>query len=306
MTTEKIKLLYIGGYSRSGSTILSNVLGEIDGFFNAGEMMFIWDRVISMEGICGCGVHVTKCDIWSRILDNAFGQSEGPDYSKLIQMRNENWQSGNVIRWRLSSKAKADLVSRLGYYLDNVERLYLAAGALINDDVIIDSSKNPAYLYLLSLIEGVELHVVHIVRDPRATAYSWLSKKKGFTSIPPWRSSVSWDAKNMAMEVLKGQFNESYIQIRYEDFIANPKDCVRAILGMLDETQRSLDFIRDDGITFKRNHCVYGNPDLFKKGRVKLLLDDRWKNMAVFDKLLATSLTWPFIYRYGYHRALSS
>ncbi|MFC1831585.1 sulfotransferase [Thermodesulfobacteriota bacterium] len=306
MTTVKIKLLYIGGYSRSGSTILSNVLGEIDGFFNAGELMFIWDRLISEEGICGCGVHVRDCNIWSRVLDNAFEDTEKPEYPKMIQMRNDNWQSGNVIRWRLSSKAKADLVSRLGYYLDNLEKLYWAAGTMISDDVIIDSSKNPTYLYLLSLIEGIELHVVHIVRDPRATAYSWLSKKQGFTSIPPWRSSVSWDAKNMAMEVLKGQFNEKYIQVRYEDFIANPKNSLRTILEVLGEEQRSLNFITDDGITFKRNHCVYGNPDLFKKGRVKLLLDDRWKSMTVFDKLLATGLTWPFIYRYGYHRALSS
>ncbi len=33
MQSNKIKVLYIAGYSFSGSTILANVLGEIEGFF---------------------------------------------------------------------------------------------------------------------------------------------------------------------------------------------------------------------------------------------------------------------------------
>ena len=110
----------------------------------------------------------------------------------------------------------------------------------------------------------------------------------------------------MAMEILRGQFNGKYIQIRYEDFIADPKKNLRKILGLLGEEHRTLDFIDDNGIAFKRNHCVYGNPDLFKKGKVKLLIDDRWKSMALLDKMLATGLTWPLIFKYGYHRVVSN
>ena len=32
------KVLFIGGYGRSGSTLLDRVLGSTDGFFSAGEL----------------------------------------------------------------------------------------------------------------------------------------------------------------------------------------------------------------------------------------------------------------------------
>jgi len=35
------RVLYIAGWGRSGSTILDNVLGQVDGFFSAGELMFL-------------------------------------------------------------------------------------------------------------------------------------------------------------------------------------------------------------------------------------------------------------------------
>ena len=58
MNAKKLTVVYIAGYSRCGSTILSNVLGEIPGWFNAGELMYIWNRMSSPDGICGCGAHV--------------------------------------------------------------------------------------------------------------------------------------------------------------------------------------------------------------------------------------------------------
>ena len=41
---DKIKVLYIAGPSRSGSTFLSSILGEIQGIFNAGEVIDVWDK----------------------------------------------------------------------------------------------------------------------------------------------------------------------------------------------------------------------------------------------------------------------
>jgi len=47
------------------------------------------------------------------------------------------------------------------------------------------------------------------------------------------------------------------------------------------------------------NHCV-GNPDLFKKDKVRLTLDERWRNMTRSDQLTATALTWRLKKRFGY------
>ena len=66
------KVLYIAGWGRSGSTILDNVLGQVDGFFSAGELMFLWRRGLIEGRLCGCGRPLRDCDVWMHILDRAY------------------------------------------------------------------------------------------------------------------------------------------------------------------------------------------------------------------------------------------
>lgn len=39
-----VKVLYVIGWGRSGSTILDNVLGQLDGCFSTGELHYFWER----------------------------------------------------------------------------------------------------------------------------------------------------------------------------------------------------------------------------------------------------------------------
>jgi len=41
---EKIKVVYIGGVGRSGSTLIDLLAGQADGFFSVGEIIWIWQR----------------------------------------------------------------------------------------------------------------------------------------------------------------------------------------------------------------------------------------------------------------------
>lgn len=45
--TAEVKVLYIAGWGRSGSTILDNVLGQVEGFFSGGELSYLWERGLS-------------------------------------------------------------------------------------------------------------------------------------------------------------------------------------------------------------------------------------------------------------------
>jgi hypothetical protein len=300
MDNNKVKLLYIGGYARCGSTILSNVLGEIDSFFNAGELMYIWDRIVSRDGICGCGHHVTNCKIWAKVIQPFCDVDRNVDFNKMIQIRNTAWTCKNIPLWMLFPDKEKMLITKLKEYLEALDLLYSSIGHEVPEDVIIDTSKNPAYLYFLSLISGVDLYVVHIVRDSRATAYSWIHKKEGFTNVSNIKSSLQWLNRNFSFFFLMKRFNWKYLRIRYEDFIVNPIKELKPILELFHEDYKSLDFIKEDGIIFGENHCVYGNPDLFKRGKVKLELDERWMAMDAHNKFITTILTWPLILRYGY------
>ena len=150
------------------------------------------------------------------------------------------------------------------------------------------------------MVQAVDIYVVHIVRDSRANAYSWLSQKEGFVPKSPWESSLSWNARNYILDRVGAKFGDRYMRVKYEDFVQNPKGCVESVLRHVGDAGKDLSYIADDGVALRTNHCVYGNPDLFKSGKIKLKLDERWKAMTRSDKVVTTALTWPFMKRYGY------
>ena len=65
-----IDVIYIAGAPRSGTTILSQLLGELPGLFNVGEARFLWRQVLS-SGRCGCGTRLIACDFWREVLTDS-------------------------------------------------------------------------------------------------------------------------------------------------------------------------------------------------------------------------------------------
>ena len=87
LQASKVKVLYIAGYERSGSTLLHNVLGQLDGFFAAGELNEIWDRSLIENRRCGCGVPFKECEVWRGILINGFGEVESIRAREMVRAR---------------------------------------------------------------------------------------------------------------------------------------------------------------------------------------------------------------------------
>ena len=70
---DPIKILYIGGYSRSGTTLLLRLLGELPGMVAVGELFDVWDRSYRQNQLCGCGTAFHECDFWREVTLKAFG-----------------------------------------------------------------------------------------------------------------------------------------------------------------------------------------------------------------------------------------
>lgn len=300
--------MYIAGFGRSGSTILGNVLGEVEGFFYVGEMNFVWEHNLMENRLCGCGVPFGECEVWGSVLQRAFGGIDGMDVREMVRLQSLGARTRHV-PLMLFPWGRRMLASRLGgeygYYL---EKLYRAVRETTGSRVIVDSSKSPSYGYVLGTAPGIDLYVVHLVRDPRATAYSGLKKPRPdaderiyMDRVNTIKSSLLWDAWNASSEALWKGSSGRYMRLRYEDFVEEPQRAVKAILGMLREDIYRLPFVGERDVELKVGHTVAGNPNRFQAGLVRIRADDAWTSRMKFrDRTLVTLLTLPLLARYGY------
>jgi hypothetical protein len=306
-----MKVLYIAGFGRSGSTILANSLGQIGGFFSGGEMNFIWKHALIENRLCGCGRPSRECPVWNAVFDEAFGGMENVDAKEIMRLQYSGARTRHI-PMMLTKGGREKLEARMGKFLNYSGRLYEAVQSATNSRVIVDSSKEPAYGRAISMIPEVDLRVLHLVRDPRAAAYSWLKKKEQPDSEyrefmhqkSATDSAVLWDAWNVATETM-WRPSSKYMRLRYEDFVAAPKQSFRNILDFIGEPDSELPLAAENEVKLGVSHTVSGNPNRFNTGSVELRPDDRWKKeMAPKDRNTVTALTLPLLARYGYPAAV--
>jgi hypothetical protein len=305
-------VLYIAGTGRSGSTVLASILGEVEGVFAAGEVRYLWQRGLKEHRLCGCGLPVWECPVWSRVLAKAGYVDDPRRIDGALSMLNQTGRIRNlpgILAGRL--RPGLDPARRDRYAADRaaLETLYKAAADVAGSRVIVDSSKLPAYANVLAATPGIDLRVVHLVRDPRGAAHSWASKKEladgaarsHMEQIGPAKSALLWDVWNLAGGVLFGGGPDRYLRLRYEDFVADPPGSVRRILAMVGLQDATLPFVTGHEARTSANHSVAGNPDRLRHGQITLRPDDRWRTaMAPRDRRLVSALTSPLLVRYGY------
>src|SRR5512135_2632453 len=81
-----VKVIYIAGAGRSGSTILANILGQVQGFFSAGELYHLWLSPPDQR-LCGCAKRLSDCEVWGGIFKELFGD-EAAEGSQYLRWRN--------------------------------------------------------------------------------------------------------------------------------------------------------------------------------------------------------------------------
>src|SRR3989440_13097867 len=72
----RTKVLFIAGLPHTGSTILANILGEVEGFFAAGEPVYLGEA-LELNGLCSRGKPTAECEIWSDVVRRAFRDERG-------------------------------------------------------------------------------------------------------------------------------------------------------------------------------------------------------------------------------------
>ena len=289
-----MKVLYIAGLPHSGSTLLARILGEVDGFFAAGEVYSLSER-IEHGDLCGCGVPLGDCAFWSSVLQSGF-----PGGDALRRLRTERrWIYGRTLPTLAVGRDRR----RLEDFRQALAGLYAAIAAETGARVIVDSSKSPTFAYVVGGVPGIELQVVHLVRDPRPTSYSW-SVDPHFHRTRGPAFGARWTLWNVELEVLAARHRRRSLRLRFEDFLRSPEAEARRVLGLVGAGDATLPFVDSRSVRLPSHHMIEGHRSRFDTGVVAIRASTAWQRRLSTRRALTTSLfASPLQLLYGYPRA---
>lgn len=302
-------MLYIAGVGRSGSTLLERMLGALPGCVNTGELNAIFSRVATQDQRCGCGEPFSECEFWTAVGDRAYGGWPA------VTARMTALQARLVRQRRVpqlaTGVARRDFRDGLAEYLDVHRRLYEAIAAVSGAEVVVDASKSAAQLVALRRIEGLDLRVLHLVRDPRGVAHSWTKagirkpqSRDGDTmaTYRPHRLAALWATLELECGAVAGTVPYA-ARVRYEDLVGRPRPTLARALAELglDADDRALDHVGDRSVVLGPSHGIAGSRTRFVSGRIDLRLDDAWRTaLPPGARRVVTAVTLPHLLGYGY------
>jgi hypothetical protein len=222
------------------------------------------------------------------------------------------WKSLDGIRhapWLIHARRPASVRAAQHIYVRELARLYETVLRVSGDRVIVDSSGEATHGLLLAQIPNIQLHVVHLIRDARAVAFSWQRARRrpeiywaseNMRTEHVARSTFRWAMQNALAELL-AKTATSYCRVRYEDFAASPAASLSAILAPYEWIGEPPASLAENWVTLSPGHSVSGNPMRFKHGLIDIACDEEWRvAMPARERRSVVAAAWPLLTRYGY------
>lgn len=301
-------VLYIGGWGRSGSTLLERVLSQSPGTLALGEVVHLWERGVRLNQLCACGTAFHDCPFWSQVGADAFGGWDQVDLDRVAQLA-EAVDRQRRIPQSARRTPSAAFAAQAVEYASGFRKIYAAAAAITGARVVIDSSKEIPTALALSHLDDLDLRVLHIVRDSRGVAHSWskvverpeTSDGEPMPTYSPARSTAFWLSGNLTVRGLVHR-GVPVSRLRYEDLVADPTGSIEAAWTALDlPGSPDIKMVDTHTIDLGPSHSVAGNPMRFRTGVTRLRADDAWRTeMSPRDRRVVTAMSYPVLKSFGY------
>jgi len=342
-TEAPVKVLKITGLGRSGSTILDVVLGNHPQIESVGEVANLirtgWISRESLHGIdqkrlrrrfCTCGKRLDvlyvdtpdeACPFWSRVRGEWVERTDPETIESYPELQNDFELKR---RWPRLLYEKRRRSASFRSYAGLTRAFFESIRAVSGKPIIVDCSKISVRAFALGMIPGIDLCVVHLVRDGRGVI---ASHRKTFENDlqagivrdhkghPRWKTAarrrvlylvsvVRWVVQNMAAEWVCTRLGpKKTMRLRYEDFVADPKGALERIGSLLEVDLTEVAEAASSGKPMQAGHNVGGNRTK-KSGYIMLRPDaQEWRTALspTEQRLSWASMGW-LMHRYGYKR----
>ncbi len=205
-----IRVVYIMGAARSGSTVVGVLLGNGEDAFYAGEL-----DVYAREDGRPTNDRAETKRFWARVRHRVecTGVETDAEWHALLEH-----PRGLLCRRRPGT---------LSAYRRFATALYEAVATEAEVRTVIDSSHYPLRLWRLRRLPGVELYTIHLVRDPRAVVASLQTDMRPKSRLA---ANVYLFAVHVLSELIyRTVARERRLRLRYEDVLRNPDECLQVL-----------------------------------------------------------------------------
>jgi len=290
---SKLKVVFIAGTGRCGSTILDMVIGQIDSAISVGELRYLWKRGIGENRLLGTGEPFRENTHWEKIIGELYDVENL--FTKALEI--EGLESSLRIREMLGVKTESKICSlkdRVARYADELKKLLLSISNEFDSQFIVDSSKMPMHGFALAQIPNIDLRVIHLVRDRNAVVHSWGTSKfdKGkngmMSTQSVWKASVEWVLINRWIERYLGDGSVPYLKVSYTEFSSSPVLSIDKILKFIGEDPANNPLEKNNSFNMLPTPSISGNPSRFSTGRIVIKEDSRWlRDMSISKRILS-------------------
>lgn len=301
-----MKVLYIAGYGRSGSTILDMTFSMQNNAIGVGELTHIFQHYTENQR-CSCQQPYARCSFWSRVMEQWQAQLPGISLAEAAMITTNVQKRFGRYRTHITPDRESDFVK----YGKIWHTLFTRIAQEANAGLVVDSTKSTRGVTYrptaLKQAAGLDVMILHLVRDPRAVMYSYLRGnnillEQGEATVKrggAYRMLASWIFTNAAATYVARQAGLPYLRMRYETFVTNPVDAIGQISAKFDLDLSDLQNKLRSAYPIQHDHGVAGNR-VRRQGIQKLQDDQEWQTelQPGLRKLALVAL--PLIKVYGY------
>jgi hypothetical protein len=286
---EPVRYVCMTGANYCGSTLLALLLNAHPSCVSVGEITGPRRGVDLNEIRCSCGAQFFECDFYPRIAERM------AELGTPFELYNTNWATCyrasdlRLLNALLARSLRNDrlngwrdqLVDALPFLGRHIQARMSVAGAvtrtfaracldLSGKAVFVDSSKDPQRPKWLYRTRGIDLRVIHLVKDVRAGTASFM---KHHNIEDAAKAARLWRRANLeADRTLRQLPRERWLRVYYQDLCADPQGVLDRVTDFVGVARRPM----PENFRDQEHHILVGNEMRFGDSR-SIQHDTSWR-----------------------------